>query len=175
MLSYLYKLLNICIYKTFKIKKGKHRSGYRFWFTFSKKISYECKLKSSCIYNIESLDKFDVNKVFGFSTSKHHHQNSARLGWTSLNGNNIQLWSYIYDNGQRVVGHIANVEANEKFKCTIIAEKGRYKYILEKKDEIIEKDINVISEHSKFKYLLYPYFGGNLPAPHDIEIILRRI
>ena len=175
MISYILLLINLPIFRKFKIKKGNHSSGFRFWFTFGSHLSYKCKLDSSSLYTINGVDKYDVNKLFGLSTSFSHHTNSARIGWTSLEANTIELYAYVYDNKKRLIEKITNVDVNKEFKCSIKVKKGVFTFEVVQEDKLSIINLLVENKHLSFKYFLYPYFGGNISAPHDIYIYLKRV
>jgi len=171
--------------KTFKIKKGKHYSqGINFGFTLKKHISFRCKFGKSCLYQFNDVDKYDINKLYGFSTTIFHHKQSARVGWRCLDGENIQLLTYSYNDGVRDIDDekiLGTVKPDEEFLITIFDCESTYHYTFVKIGELGEVDNFVVNQYDKkkkdwfiFHYFLYPYFGGNKTAPHDMEIYIKR-
>ncbi len=81
--------------KKYKINENSHSSKlYGFLphvgFTLNEEIEFECKFDKNCLYKIETSDKYDINKLYGFSTSYFHHIQSARVGWRCLDGKSIE-------------------------------------------------------------------------------------
>jgi hypothetical protein len=120
------------------------------------------------LYHFGDVDDLDINKLFGRSFGL-HHKNSVRFGWR-IDGNKIAIYSYSYVNGQRISNMIT--------KCSVEKE---YKFTMTTKDKltILEVDCDsykirygVETGGSNFGYKLYPYFGGNKTAPHDLTIYL---
>ncbi len=74
----------------FKIKKGSHYSNNFIhklvsFFTTSGRLSKLIEFDETAIYTDNTEDKYDVNKLFGFSNGL-HHKNSYRFGWNCLDG-----------------------------------------------------------------------------------------
>lgn len=166
----------------FNIKKGKHYpKGLHFGVTFKKHIEFICSFDKSCLYDLEDNDNYDVNKLYGFSTTWFHHVQSARLGWRCLDGKHIQIVTYSYNDGVRSLDDIdvlGEVLPDEEFKCRISDEENSYMYtfvILDRPDTLRIARDKKEKDWFIFHYLLYPYFGGNRTAPHNMKINLRRI
>ena len=168
--------------KTFKIKKGKQRSGFHFGFTFKKIITFEASFDEGCLYEfpVGDKDREDINKLFGISTTWFHHRQSARIGWRCLDNKNIELLTYSYNDGVRKNEEhdiLGTVKPNQKFKCQIedleqkylfkFMKEGDYSYVtafdLKKPDWFI------------FHYFLWPHFGGDKMAPQDMKIKIERL
>ena len=81
-------------FKTFTIKEGKHRSGYRYKTSRENKFNIECIFDSSVIYTTEDpVNQWDVNKLWGVSDCGNNHMdNSIRFGWRWLNDSLEILW-----------------------------------------------------------------------------------
>jgi hypothetical protein len=158
----------------FNIKKGKHSSGFHFGLTFSKRVCFEAEFDSSCIYVLKGNDKYDINKLYGLSTSYHHHKNSCRFGWRCINGKDIEILAYTYVNSARMDSEVlGTVKPNEKFYASIRIEKDKYVYNFNN-EKIIEVD-NTYGRKWWLKYRLYPYFGGNKVSPKDMKIKIKRV
>jgi transposase-like protein len=169
--------------KTYIIKKGKHSaSGLNFGLTFRDKIKFRACFTESCLYDLHSNDNYDINKLFGFSTTSFHHIQSARVGWRCIDKKHIELLTYSYNDSKRAIDEadvLGKVLPNQWFTCEIIDKEDFYEYrfFLEN-----NKDMTVNIAHDKkqkdwflFHYLLFPYFGGNKTAPHDMKILLKRL
>ena len=164
----------------FKIKKGKHKSsGIHFGFTLKNEIKFEGIFHESCLYKFNDVDAYDINKLYGISTTYFHQKQSARVGWRCLDGVNIELLTYSYNNGNRIINEsnvLGLVKPNEKFYVTIIDQEDNYKYTFQKENS---KDVTVFDPKKRdwfiFHYYLYPYFGGNKTAPHDMKISIKKL
>ena len=163
--------------KEYIIEKGKHKAnGLNIGITLSRKIKFKAKFDKSCIYKIDGIDAYDVNKLYGFSTTWFHHRQSARVGWRCLDGENIQIVTYSYNHGNRVIGEIdvlGVVKPDEEFICTIQDKEREYFYTFEKDGEITTASDQKKPDWFFFHHKLYPYFGGNNPAPHRMKIFLE--
>jgi hypothetical protein len=166
--------------KTYTIKKGKHRCCFfkLALHLFKRKISHYVYFDNTAEYNLESNDQYDINKLFGISYG-FHHKNSARFGWRwDLKKEKIEILAYVYKNGKRVNEwdedlHIGFVEPYHRHRYTITKKGGYYEFLVE--DETLENIYTKKIKHGKCKfwgYLLFPYFGGNKKAPHDIMITI---
>lgn len=168
--------------KTYKIKKDKHSaSGFNFGITFKKEVKFRCKFDKSCLYYIEDNDKYDINKLCGFSTTWFHHKQSARVGWRCVDGENIEIVTYSYNSGKREqheMDVLGIVLPEEEFEVSIRDNEDSYIYDFEIIGDPTSK-ITCIDKKEKdwffFHYLLFPYFGGNKTALHDMIIYLKRL
>jgi len=161
----------------FNIRKSHHHSdGFLFKLFssihISNRLEYIVEFDPSCIYELPNEDQYDINKLFGFS-SGYHHTNSARFGW-NWDGKHLHIYSYCYINKKRDISYICSIELEKEYKFIIIDKKTQYLFT------IIDQEINHIYQTSINKqstllpgYQLWPYFGGNCKAPHNIKISLK--
>ena len=165
--------------KSYKIKKNSHYSGFHFRpFLCASTLSFNFTFNDSCKYDLHNIDQYDIHKLTGLSFG-YHHNNSIRLGWRyNTQTSQIDLYPYIYYLSNKPKGYlvpvIASVNINEKVFGKIIRSKNSYRIMLYNKTEIIadysfEIDSDIIPDVG---YILFPYFGGNMKAPHDITIQL---
>jgi hypothetical protein len=131
---------------------------------------------ASCLYNINEHENYDINKLFGFSTTYNHQNQSARVGWRCLDGKTLEIVTYSYNNrefrGEKILGR---VKPNEKFICTIEDIESHYVYRFEKDGYILSQMDEKKPDKVLFHYLLYPYWGGNTLCPHDMKLYLRKL
>ena len=168
--------------KQYHIKKHRHyASGLNIGLTFSNTVKYRCKFDKSCLYYIPDNDKYDINKLCGFSTTWFHHKQSARVGWRCVDGETIEILTYSYNSGvreQHETDILGIVMPDEEFEVSIFDNEDSYIYNFEIIGERFSK-MRCIDKKEKdwfpFHYLLYPYFGGNKTAPHDMIINLKRL
>jgi len=133
-------------------------------------LKYTVRFDSSAIY--QSLDpgnQEDVNKLFGFSENNDHHETSARFGW-NWNGKSLTLFAYCYTDGIRSITPLTSVHLNKEYFCSVKLTQTHYEFTVEDLHMLILRNSSdsIINGHH-----LYPYFGGDETAPHDINIFLR--
>lgn len=155
--------------KKYLIKKGQHNSGFHLGIHFKKEIvmKREVIFKENCKYDLNGIDQSDVNKLFGVSFGL-HQKNSARFGWRwSLDKNKIEILTYTYINGVRNFDSLQFVDLEETITLTLEAKADTYCFKFGTSELTIKK-----SNTPSYGYFLYPYFGGNQMAPHDINIFI---
>lgn len=157
-------------FKTYIIKKGKHRSGWRYNTSNSNSFNIEVVFDKSAIYETDDpTNQYDVNKLWGISDcGNHHHDNSIRFGWRWLNDSLEILW-YRRMNGNFEFEKITNVNIDEVNKMHISINKNSYELRV---NGVIKTVDRPCSQDFK-RYKLYPYFGGDEKAPHRIKILIK--
>jgi hypothetical protein len=166
--------------KEYIIKKGKHSAkGWNVGITLSRKLSFRSKLIESCLYYFGDNDDYDINKLFGFSTTWFHQRQSARVGWRCV-GNKFEIVTYSYNNGKREnkeTDVLGVVEPGEMFYCTIEDTEKEYIYTFNKgfDNKVVTKKDKKKKDWFFFHYLLFPYFGGNKVAPHKMNIFVEKL
>jgi hypothetical protein len=154
------------------IGKGEHYSAQSGQVILSApRIKCEVIFDSSAIYqNSQAYNQGDVNKLIGFSDcGVAHHENSARLGW-NWDGKQIIIYAYAYSNTQRIILPIDSVKIGKSFSCSVEAIEGSYYFAVGETRVSIQRFCN---NYSGSFYKLFPYFGGDESAPHDIRIFVR--
>lgn len=163
----------------YKINRGEHSSGFRFRPHYNlKQLSYEVEFNDSALYDLKSSDQLDINKLFGISFGHHHWHNSIRFGWRSAypSEKKVEILAYQYLDGKRVTEQdkeltIGFVNPNEEYRFTIQVKENSYWLQIGTENTI---EFGMMLPHNgnlcKFGYQLFPYFGGNRTAPHDITI-----
>jgi hypothetical protein len=159
-------------YEKYTILKGKN---------FSEKNKYKAldvagirfitRFDSSAIYqNILPENQYDINKLYGFADNNAaHNRFSARIGWR-WSDNALRLFAYVYNAGQVESEEISTVAIGKDISCSITIIPGAYVFSVN--DRMIQMPRH--SQTVKGKgYQLYPYFGGDEPAPQDINIWIR--
>lgn len=173
---------NIIFPEKYTIEKGKHRSGIFFKPTFnlSKEREFHFIFTNSCIYHSDDLDLANqINKLCGFSFG-YHHLDSIRIGWqaNSEDKNKIKLFYYLYNKGVHTEKYICDVDLHSLNEIKILCDyrNNRFCIHVSKRDGVtIKMDlVKFIFPTIKIGYYLFPYFGGKLPAPHDMEIYLSK-
>lgn len=160
------------ITEEYTVKEGKHYSTYAVEMLQSDVLTFNAYFDETAEYNLESVDQWDTNKLFGFADcNSHHHEHSARFGWRWLDGK-IDIIAYCYVSGERVIEKIGETAPNTKNYYQIKLTDDAYEFTFD--DETVSIQRNKPCDRGVY-YLLFPYFGGNNPAPHDINIFIERI
>ncbi|NJO59701.1 MAG: hypothetical protein HC836_15760 [Richelia sp. RM2_1_2] len=166
----------------FRIRKNNHWSGLHFGFTLKRKLEFEAEFDDSCIYSIDGVDSWDINKLYGISTSFLHHSQSARIGWRCTDGMNIDLYAYTYAYKKRIIkddkdAYLGSVIAGERFYCGIEDLGDEYLYTFKKRPN--DKPVIIRDKKKKdywpFCYFLTPYFGGTKKSPHEMLFFIKRL
>jgi len=149
-----------------------HASGAHMKVTYTGHKRFDITFDKSAAYTTRNpQNQGDINKLFGFSDCGSQHQvNSARFGWRWYK-NNLEIHAYTYQNKVRSAVYIGNVVIGKASRFELRVDKASYVFILDGKRVILPRACSGIPAG----YLLYPYFGGDEPAPHDIHIKFRRL
>jgi len=88
------------------------------------------------------------------------------------NGNNLD---YTINRTMMRVEMSEDLKPGEKFTCGIVDLEESYLYCFRKSDEQKECFFHDAKKPDWFffHYKLFPYFGGNKTAPHDMNIYIR--
>lgn len=134
-------------------------------------ISARVTFDSSAIYtSTDAGNQGDVNKLMGFSDcGNDHQQNSARLGW-SWDNKNLVLYAYAYNQKARIIKTLGNFDLNKSINCSIKAENNYYYF---KADNYTDSIRRYCADFKDYRYKLFPYFGGDETAPHEITILIE--
>jgi len=160
----------------FVIHKGFHYCNKILYKLFNilhtnRRMSYYVTFNHTALYVDDTIDRFDVNKLFGFSLGM-HHTNSHRFGWNCLDGK-VYIYAYSYINTERVINKICAIKINEEHRFTIfINNSGKSIFTVIDSEDNISQVILFVPKLRIFGYKLWPYFGGNKTAPQKIEIKL---
>lgn len=164
------------------IKKGKHYSQkpdsiVRLPFSLSfapKKLMFSVILADGCRYNTKKLgdDSRDISKIFGVSYGVDPHYNSVRLGmvWDDTI-HKFKLYAYTYYRGKRIMDYLMSTDGVAAFDCEIVQSNGVVR--MEIIDGAVRASRVITMDNAWVRFILYPYFGGNKPAPNDIKIFIR--
>ena len=136
--------------KTYKIKEGKHRSGWHFlpvlFGGYYETLTFQI---NGWYYDDKNVQQSEqLNKIYGYGEFPHHHYNSFRWSFRfCLAENCFDLYSYKYHEGKRTHHYYGT------FRC------GR--------------PISVPIYRPTFGYVLFPYHGGKAPAPINYSIDIK--
>jgi len=165
----------------YTIPKGKHRSGFRFSpKAFKDNLEFTFRLFYQCHFYPVKVDDFDINKIFGISFG-YPHDDSIRLGWVPCKGEPtlFELYAYYYNQGERKSMLLGKHRYHLEIQCEMsFIPNGNeiIMWIVDYADNTKQcYNIPFVFPEFKHGYLLYPYFGGNNKAPHDMKIEVSRV
>lgn len=156
----------------YTIKKGQHSSDSPFAIRNVSELKFEATFNASAIYQTtDKANQADINKLYGVADCRtDHHSNSARFGWRWFN-NQLEIHAYTYLNKVRQSKLVGMVELNKAYSYEIGLQDNKYVFTLNGESVELPRHCNGIAEG----YQLYPYYGGDEVAPHDITIAIRDI
>ena len=158
----------------FTISKGQHYcNGNAYKVIEDDEIRFSVKFDSSAIYQtLLEENQYDINKLFGFSDNNtNHHQFSARFGWR-WSDSALRLFAYVYNNGEVISRELTTIAIGREIHCSISINGSKYLFLV---NETAYEMPRMSSTDKAIGYQLYPYFGGDEPAPHDICIFIRQL
>lgn len=152
------------------IKQGSHSSTFSIKRANQSVMRFEATFDSTAIYETATLgNQADINKLYGMSDgNSHHHTNSARFGWRWYN-NRLEILAYTYTNKERNFEVIDTVELNKTYVYELRLEDYKYVFLLNGKRIEMPRAFTGKGEGLQ----LFPYFGGDEVAPHDVKIVIR--
>ena len=163
-------------FTNYKIAKGQHYANNDstvFLLTNYKQLRFFCKFDSSATYTTALKEnQGDINKLYGFAdNNSQHHDFSARFGWNWIN-NSLHLWAYIYNNGKRSYKDLGSVAIGTEINCTIVVLPTAYVFGVNGKQTLMPRNATTTTAVG---YKLFPYFGGDETAPHDVTILVKEL
>ena len=160
-------------FRVYTIPAGEHSSGSFLNHPDNSRITFQFILDESAYYETEIPEnQDDVNKIYGMSDFGLRHQKySIRLGWRYIN-NNLELCWLRHEEGRHSSATIRAIEPGVIYDATIDIK--TFYYVI-----VIDNDTTLVRRRPEGnwglirRYYLYPYFGGNEYAPHDITIKIK--
>lgn len=134
-------------------------------------LKFTVRFDSTAIYKTKDpVNQYDINKLYGFSdNNSDHHNYSARFGWR-WSDNALRLFAYVYNKGVVTSTELTTVTIGSDIPCSIKI--AGDKYIFSVNDMKVEMPRASITDQAR-GYRLYPYFGGDELAPHEIHVWIR--
>lgn len=134
-------------------------------------LKFIAKFDSTAIYStVNPYNQLDINKLYGFSDNNSTHQQfSARFGWR-WSDKALRLFGYVYNNGIRDSKELGTVSIGAENNCSIKVSGKSYIFSLNGKVDSLPRASTAIKANG---YKLYPYFGGDEPAPNNIYIWIK--
>ena len=135
-------------------------------------LKFKVKFDSSAIYKTSSAEnQTDINKLFGFSdNNEFHHEYSARFGWR-WSDNALRLFAYVYNNGKMTFKDLGTVSIGKENTCAISVSGSEYIFSFNGAETVMPRASRTPEAEG---YMLYPYFGGDEAAPHNIFIWIEK-
>lgn len=158
----------------YTIQKGnQYCDGNNYKAIETTEMQFVAKFDSTAMYQTQSSEnQYDINKLYGFSDNNaDHHQYSARFGWR-WSDNALRLFAYVYNNGEVSSKELCTVATGAEINCAIKVSGSNYLFIVNGVPTQMPR--TATTEKAK-GYQLYPYFGGDEPAPHQINIWIKNI
>ncbi|MEQ8546819.1 MAG: hypothetical protein RIC03_02860 [Cyclobacteriaceae bacterium] len=161
-------------YQLFVIPKGEHYCNYKVEALQQNELSFMAIFDSTTMYtSSDPINQHDINKLYGFSDcNDQHHENSARFGWRWLN-ETMEIHAYFYQNSIRSSILLGSVALNEPHFYSIQLLPDAYSFQLDSNAPVMVERMNTCDKG--FYYKLFPYFGGDERAPHDIVIQIKEL
>jgi hypothetical protein len=158
-------------FRIYTIKCGKHKSRSAIKFTRSNTLSFQVIFDESAIYTSnDPINQYDINKLYGLSDCGNNHtETSIRFGWRWLNDSLEILWFKHTDNVFSFA-KIKSIEFDDIVDFSIQFDNNYYYMSVGSDTVTIARPCN---RSSNRKYFLWPYFGGQETAPHDIKILIK--
>jgi hypothetical protein len=157
-------------YTTYLIKEGQHSSTNSFKSIKTSLLRFEAVFDKSAVYTtVLANNQADINKLYGMSDCGSLHQtNSARFGWRWYN-NRLEILGYVYNGGQWAYKYITSIELDKPYTYELSLQSQAYIFRVNGSEVTLPRSCSGQGSG----YMLYPYFGGDETAPHDITIRIR--
>jgi len=157
-------------YRIYTIKAGEQECDNVYKNIKTTVMHFSVKFDSSAVYTTKLPEnQYDINKLYGLADcNTAHHQNSARMGWCWLK-NQLEIHAYSYKNGERSSKFITAIPIGKPADMTIEMRDTTYLFTVNKVSVELPRACNGLGEG----YKLYPYFGGDEMAPHDIFVKVK--
>ncbi len=159
-------------YILYRIPTGAHYcTGNEYRKVSYQQLRFMIKFDSSAIYTShDPHNQDDINKLYGFSDDNtHHHFNSARFGWRWSKGA-LRLFAYTYNKGTLAYQELNTVMIGKEYACSISVNGNQYLFAVDHHITVMPRSGTTVNGEG---YQLYPYFGGDESAPHDIQIAIK--
>lgn len=156
--------------REFVIREGQHYASPRLFERLeTRRLSFRATFDESAMYTIEDpAMRSDKNKLMGFSDCNCTFlQNSASFAW-QWNQSQLEIYAYSYVDSVRIEQFISYVDLNEENLYEIATTDDEYVFYLNgERTTAIPRTTNC---NKGTNHIVYPYFGGPVPAPHNVRI-----
>lgn len=161
-------------FELFVLPEGKHSETYPVQMLQSEALNFYARFDHTAIYTSRTEEnQWDTNKLVGFSEcNSHHHENSARFGWRWRN-DSLEIAAYAYSGGERIIEEMGTISLNKSAYFSLQLTDEHYVFTLNSHPPV--KISRTKSCELGAYYMLWPYFGGDEVAPHDISIRIKMV
>ena len=159
--------------RTFVVQQGEHYASPRLVQSLqSNTLNFKATFDESAIYYFEETGFQDSkNKLLGFSDCNSlHHENSARFAWQWYK-EQLEIYAYCYVDGVRVEKFIGQISINHENRYQLKVTSSYYVFTLNDQEPVYISRGTTCDKG--VYYMLWPYFGGTLPAPHDVSVAIE--
>lgn len=156
----------------YRIEEGKHKSSSEIKTFDQPSMEFLVRFDSSAIYDIGG-NQGDINKLYGFNDCGQdieNHTHSARFGWRWFN-DSLQLFSYVYVNGDLLKNELKAIRINTAYECKIEIKSDSYLFSIN--NMVLDTVARGCSSLNVSRRYLFPYFGGDEVAPHEITVLIK--
>jgi len=169
--------------KTYSVKRGSHdfkpTDSFYLVAPWGKEVNFKVKFSDNCAYYLSDGDQKDWNKGGGFSFSLFSNlKNSVMWAWRyAPEIRKMELSAYWHEKGKAHYAETENfepviVDFNEEIEVRIY-KPGVHWFV-----DFTRKNGSLYSVNTEMKgWPIRPiglYFGGNKPAPKDMEVSILR-
>ncbi len=172
------RTLGIHEWHVYNIQSGNHFSdGLNGNILSTDHIDFLARFNETAIYTATTKsNQNDINKLYGFSDCNCDvEKNSARFGWNwSPSKNKIQIYAYIHVDGKIInPTYMGTVNFNEEASYSIYIVGQSYNFNFN--GNLVNIKSRGCGEQRDIRGILYPYFGGDDTAPHQINISIKQL
>ena len=172
------------------VEEGAHpfKNAARHWWTDNTVLSYAYKFGDDVAYDLDGPDQCAYNKLGGISAALFdNHENSLMIGWRYDLAGHLVLAPYYHEDGEayyasaQCTGYTAgNANEDPDLEHVTIPPTEQFEVFWRIVDDqtvnvlVLTSTINLEYEHTfpgaDFSHWreIAPWFGGPLPAPHEI-------
>lgn len=141
------------------------------WFPrfYWNKYDYSWKVifNNSCKYDHGTDDQLDWNKLVGISNFIDPRKNSLRIVWRYNKEDDLfEIGYYLEKDKEFISGELQSIKSGELLEIRINCYNTYSLIETNKKLEMVD------FKQEPLTFRLNPYFGGNLPAPHKMNLQL---
>jgi hypothetical protein len=139
----------------------------------SNHFSFSARFDETARYQLSERNQGDINKLMGFADANSlHHENSIRFGWRyAVEKDAIEIFAYAYNNKERDYQYMTDIKIGETATFQIMLTDNSYE--LSVNGEANTSMSRTSGAKVGIYYLLFPYFGGNEAAPHNINVFVQ--
>lgn len=162
----------------YEIQKGQHystRTGMPRRLVSLKEgrhLRFDAYFTNSCLYDTAGMgnDAFDINKLYGFTDANSFNgDNSIRIGWRHNSEGKIEVFAYWHRDGKIGWEKLGETSPYAKDQYELWARNGFYYFRFNTVEFSTPRSVDA---EQGIRTRMYPYFGGNLPAPNDMQIFI---